>query len=329
MENERWLPVDSRLGYEVSDHGRVRSYVKSGVGIGFHDKPKILIPNLSGRTPKQYRQVQLGRGNVRKVYHLVLEAFVGPRPLGTECRHLDGNSQNDRLDNLCWGTKIENTEDKIRHGTLIARKQFETIDFFDPFIPLEALIPFEIWKPFPKYTGYDVSNFGGVRSHLIQGTSKTRDIARVIKPTIYHNDRHPYPVVSIRVGNDKQRAFSIHRIVMETFNPRPYDGLVCRHLDGNPLNNHLSNLRWGTHAENMRDRIYHGTIRNGERCNFVKLSDDQVGEIRTRIENGEKMKDLGKEFGVSRAAISAIHTKRTHRIPTVFPGNNSDSQEPT
>src|SRR4051812_17537545 len=51
------------------------------------------------------------------LHHLVLRAFVGPCPPGMECRHLDGDPTNNRLDNLAWGTPKQNSEDKIRHGT--------------------------------------------------------------------------------------------------------------------------------------------------------------------------------------------------------------------
>ena len=55
----------------------------------------------------------------RKIYlhTAVLMAFVGPRPPGLQCRHLDGNKANNRLENLCWGTASENAEDAKRHGT--------------------------------------------------------------------------------------------------------------------------------------------------------------------------------------------------------------------
>ncbi len=52
-----------------------------------------------------------------RVHHAVLFAFVGPRPVGQECRHLDGNPANNHLDNLRWGTRLENSADKTRHGT--------------------------------------------------------------------------------------------------------------------------------------------------------------------------------------------------------------------
>jgi hypothetical protein len=34
---------------------------------------------------------------------------------------------------------------------------------------------------------------------------------------------------------------------------------VVRHLDGDPANNHVSNLAWGTQSENMKDTLQHGT----------------------------------------------------------------------
>jgi hypothetical protein len=56
------------------------------------------------------------------VHRLVLEAFVGACPTGQQARHLDGNADNPRLDNLAWGTARENMEDRFRHGrTALAR----------------------------------------------------------------------------------------------------------------------------------------------------------------------------------------------------------------
>lgn len=51
------------------------------------------------------------------VHHLVLEAFVGPRPDGYEGKHENGIPHDCRLSNLTWGTKAANEHDKNRHGT--------------------------------------------------------------------------------------------------------------------------------------------------------------------------------------------------------------------
>lgn len=60
-----------------------------------------------------------GRRFSRAVHRLVLEAFIGPRPPGMECRHLDGNRRNNAATNLCWGTRSQNALDRVRHGTAL------------------------------------------------------------------------------------------------------------------------------------------------------------------------------------------------------------------
>jgi len=59
------------------------------------------------------------------VHTCVLLAFVGPKPEGMECRHLNGNCHDNRLENLKWGTHQENMQDQIRHGTLAALRHGE------------------------------------------------------------------------------------------------------------------------------------------------------------------------------------------------------------
>jgi hypothetical protein len=53
---------------------------------------------------------------VRYVHSLVAEAFIGPRPIGLEVRHLDGDSTNNAVDNLRYGTHAENMQDRVKHG---------------------------------------------------------------------------------------------------------------------------------------------------------------------------------------------------------------------
>ena len=59
------------------------------------------------------------------VHTLVLLTFVGERPEGCECRHLNGNCLDNRLDNLSWGTHAENMNDQIKHGTAICLRHGE------------------------------------------------------------------------------------------------------------------------------------------------------------------------------------------------------------
>lgn len=116
MTEETWKPAVGHPHYEVSDLGRVRSitrpihnYVRAG---------RVLIPGQKTFKGKLVAmQVRLGRGSPRKVHHLVLEAFVGPRGPDQECCHNDGNPANNLLTNLRWDTHSANMEDSVRHGT--------------------------------------------------------------------------------------------------------------------------------------------------------------------------------------------------------------------
>lgn len=103
---EAWRPVEGYEGlYEVSDWGRVRSFVLRQSGA-------ILKPRVDGHG---YLIVTLPHGGAL-VSRLVAAAFIGPSS-GLHVAHYDGNPQHNRPCNLRWATRQENEADKVRHGT--------------------------------------------------------------------------------------------------------------------------------------------------------------------------------------------------------------------
>ncbi len=113
---EKWVDVPGWTGlYEVSNLGRVRSLerlTERGVRGG-----KLLKPNPDSHG---YYTVSMSvNSQVARVWihHLVLLAFVGPRPRATEVAHENGDHQDNRLTNLAYKTKSGNMLDSVRHGT--------------------------------------------------------------------------------------------------------------------------------------------------------------------------------------------------------------------
>jgi hypothetical protein len=115
---EIWKPIHDFPGYDISDHGRVRSYwKKQGRNRSSLDNTPQKVFNPGG---KRYPHVTLTRDGQKfcfNIHRLVLLVFVGQAPPDNECRHLDGNSYRPELTNLKWGTRSENARDKVKHGT--------------------------------------------------------------------------------------------------------------------------------------------------------------------------------------------------------------------
>lgn len=121
---ERWLPVPGYEGsYDVSDKGRVRSVtreVSRSDGTKQKLSGKMLSPGnhrvdgaLSGKKVVSLRRD--GHAKMYYVHRLVLLAFVGQPPHGTEGCHRDDNGANNDLSNLYWGTRSENLYDMVRN----------------------------------------------------------------------------------------------------------------------------------------------------------------------------------------------------------------------
>lgn len=115
MPSERWRDIPGYEGqYKVSDLGHVKSLSRRVKVQGGTRSVQGCILKIVQR-PDGYCVVGVEKGMVR-LHRLVLLAFIGPCPKGQECRHLDGNRQNNRLNNLKWGTRSENAQDRLRHG---------------------------------------------------------------------------------------------------------------------------------------------------------------------------------------------------------------------
>lgn len=106
----------------------------------------------------------------------------------------------------------------------------------------------ENWKTLPFDERYSISSYRAVKS-FISGKE------RLLKPVL---DNRGYYMVRI-----KRKAYNVHRLVALTFIPTDDTTLHIDHIDGNKLNNHISNLRWCTQKENNNNPITRHRISQG------------------------------------------------------------------
>lgn len=103
----------------------------------------------------------------------------------------------------------------------------------------------------------------------------------------------------------RPRSFSVHRIVAEAFlGPCPL-GMTVNHKDGNPSNNHASNLEYLSFFDNEMHAQSTGLKLRGEQQVNSKLTDAKARKIWMLFDRGGvSMKELGRRYGV---AVSNIH----------------------
>ena len=120
-DTEVWKPVPGYEGfYSVSNFGRVRSDKRTIVDKNGHGRkmPEVIM-TPEKKTPG-HLVVCLCKNHERTkryIHRIVLETFVGEAPAGTQACHWNDDPEDNRLENLRWGTPTENRLDSVRNGS--------------------------------------------------------------------------------------------------------------------------------------------------------------------------------------------------------------------
>ena len=123
--------------------------------------------------------------------------------------------------------------------------------------------------------------------------------------TSHYIDRQGYPL--IRRGKERMHA---SRYVFEEINGILPRHVVIRHKCDNPTCINPDHLETGTVKQNVQDRMRSGTYQSGERNPNVKLSQEDVSNIRQQYKNGDGPR-LAKRYGVSASAINRIVLRKS------------------
>jgi NUMOD4 motif/HNH endonuclease len=155
----------------------------------------------------------------------------------------------------------------------------------------------EEWKPITSLDGkFHVSSLGNV---------KNIKSGKVLKQRV---NKKGYSQVALKPNgrNGGDICLKVHREVAIAFIPNPEGKPTVNHIDGNKLNNQVSNLEWSTHSENIR-HAYANKLKtplSGEECIFSKLTNEQVEFVRSNTDLSSA--EIGRRFGVHRSAIAKI-----------------------
>lgn len=147
-----------------------------------------------------------------------------------------------------------------------------------------------IWKNIDDF--YAVSEKGDILN------LKTKNI---IKP---HDNGYGYLAVKLHGKN-----YKIHRIVAREFIGA--SDMLVRHINGNKIDNHFTNLKYGTDKENYEDSIRHGTNSKGKINGKTKLSEDSVFRIKKMISLNVELDEICKLEGVSKRNLYKIKYNQT------------------
>ena len=156
----------------------------------------------------------------------------------------------------------------------------------------------ELWRDIPEFLGCKVSSWGrvmGPRGRLYKSRRRSSADIRCN--------------VTLPIKGTRGKTFLVSRLVMSAFIGD--SDLHVLHKDGNPNNNNIANLKYGTDADNWEDTKLHGTHLRATRARKGgKLDYTKVGEIRSRKAAGETYKKIAEDYGISQSYVSTIVNDR-------------------
>lgn len=136
----------------------------------------------------------------------------------------------------------------------------------------------EIWKDVPHYEGiYQVSSFGNIRTTEGKTTFTKKHGIRHWKSRVLKTKGNK--AIGTRVTlwkNGKPKDYLVARLVAMAFLGEPPKDFTVNHIDGNRLNNNISNLEWLSLKDNIRHGFKTGLYHNIQKPVEIKVNEKTI-----------------------------------------------------
>lgn len=156
----------------------------------------------------------------------------------------------------------------------------------------------------PNYPGYYVTPCGRVFSRKQFGIwiEKSCNVTRSGRGKKRKGLGSGYKYVALNNGNCT-KLIKVSRLVAMVYIPNPNNKPIVMHLDNNRLNNHVSNLKWGTYKENSQQMSD-----DGRSTRKYFLTTNQERRLR-RLKDNHSITWLSKRFKIPYSSMRRILDK--------------------
>ena len=279
MENEIWKDVEDFGGinvyYQVSSLGRVRSVSRKS------ERPlKILKGRMINKKFYVAMNDKEGKSISTKVANLVANAFFEKEEWQDYVEHLDGNEENNRVDNLRW-SNISIKEAKHRDISETKRKRNkyhivgDTVYVYMTNTDKYMICDLEDWEKYKDLTWMLVAGYACSNKNI-----------------------------------DNPKSMKFHRLVMN-----PPKDMEVDHINHNTLDNRRENLRIVSHVVNMANRKRQYNNKFG--LNGIR---QRNGYYYVQIRINKKLINLGRYETLEEAKAARIRGEYKYVLPFIEEG---------